>query len=854
MTENSSLSQVESVFHAALGLPVGERAAYLAEACAGDESLYAEVCSLISVVDGRDTFMEQPALNLGFKVLSESDDEATIGKVIGAYKVLSRLGKGGMGEVYLAEDTRLERKVALKFLSPAFVGDNWAKRQLVKEAQAAAKLDHPNICSVYGIEEHGDRSFIVMQYVEGETLSNLVRIQPVNDTRALSLTQQIVGALAEAHAHGIIHRDIKPKNIMVTPAGHVKVLDFGLAKTIRQKKLAGVLDDSISHLTTNGHIVGTVSYMSPEQLRGEELDYRSDIFSVGSVIYEVVAGKSPFGRQSEAETISAILSDTPAPLARTASKVPQALDRIARKCLEKQKEARYQSANELLLSLQSLSVKDSSKRFPIGLRAVAAIALVVTLLIAGWLAYFRQPTVRTLAVLPFSNTTGDASLNYLSQGISISLIDRLSVASGLQVLTHTAVSGYKERENDPEVVGRDLGVDAVMVGAIVKDGASTVLLTKLVRTSDGAELWQTKSSVELSEILNLQRSISAKVVSSLDMSINATKEKERAIGQTENPVAFRLYWLGRSHFENDRTDEAIAAFTEATTLDPVFALAWTGLADSYARQPTVAYGSVATDIAMSKARAAAIRALQMAEGLPEAHISMGTIKLRYEWNWGEAEEQFKRAIELDPDRAAAHFSYANLLMITGRFEEAIRETKRAKELDPFNPVAVMSLGRAYYRARQFDEAINYFKQVLAENPNNQSSSEYVLGYAYLMKGMLKEAITTFESVSVKKKWLAAAPLGYAYAKDGQREKALQILSEMEQQSQKTGPREKKIPAQERAIVYIGLGDNDNAFAWLEKAYAERFPAIISLTSEPIFDGLRSDPRFADLARRLNLTP
>lgn len=256
---------------------------------------------------------------------------------------------------------------------------------------------------------------------------------------------------------------------------------------------------------------------------------------------------------------------------------------------------------------------------------------------------------------------------------------------------------------------------------------------------------------------------------------------------------------------------------------------------------------------MPKARAAANRALQMAEGLPEAHISMGTIKLRYEWNWAEAEMQFKRAIELDPDRAAAHFSYATLLMVTGRFEEAINETKRAKELDPFSPEAVMSLGRAYYRARRYDEAIDYLTQVLQENPNNLAS-EYVLGYAYLMKGMLKEAIATFENVSLKKKWLAAAPLGYAYARNGQRQKALQILDEMEQQSHKTDPKEKKIPAQERAIVYIGLGDNDNAFLWLEKAYAERFPPIISLTSEPIFDDLRSDPRFAGLARRINLIP
>lgn len=846
--------QVEAIFHSALDMPAENRAAYLAEASSGDESLYVEVESLISALENNGgAFLDESTLRLGMEVLSNSLNDSMTGKSIGAYKVLAPLGKGGMGEVYLAEDTRLGRKVALKFLSREFVGDNWAKRQLVKEAQAVAMLDHPNICPVYGMEEYDDHSFIVMQYVEGKTLADLIRTGSMPDNQVLSVAQQIVGALVEAHAHGIIHRDIKPKNIMVTPANHVKVLDFGLAKTVRQKKLIGAHDDSVSHFSASGQRVGTVSYMSPEQLRGETLDYRSDIFSLGTVLYELGGGKNPFAKKSEAETISAILAETTPPLNRSSSEIAESLDRITRKCLVKQKESRYQSASELLLAFQSLQDSSRSRPFPIGIRSIALVALLVTLIISGLSTYFREPPVRTLAILPFGNQTGDANIDYLSAGIGNSLIDRLSFASGLRVLTNTAVSGYKGREGDPEVVGRDLKVDAVMVGKLVKDGERVILQTRLVNTSDGAELWQTNSGVQLPEILNLQKDISAMVLSSLNASLNPEKDKARAIGQTDNPNAFRLYLMGRSYWEKGMIDDAISSFKQATDLDPIFALAWAGLADSYALQPTVAYGSVATEEAMPKARAAARRALEMGDSLSEAHISMGVVKLRYEWQWREAEEHFKRAIELNPDRAAAHVGYASLLTITGRFEEAITETRKAKDLDPFNPIAVMSLGRAYYRAREFDKAIDYLKKVLSEHPTNVNAS-YVLGYAYLKKGMLDQAIITFENLSTSNKWLAAAPLGYAYAKDGQRAKAERILDDMEKQSQKTDPREKKIPAQERAIIYIGLGDRDKAFSWLEKAHAERFPSIISLTTEPIFDDLRADPRFADLARRINLTP
>jgi len=837
------LRRIDGVFQAVIELPPEDRESYLVEVCNGDNFLYDEVTSLVSALEKDNGFLETPAVEDAFKIIAVTQQESFINQTIGPYKIISRLGKGGMGEVYLAEDTKLARKVALKFISPEFVGDNWARRQLIKEAQAVAMLDHPNICPVYGIEEFDEKIFIVMKYVEGTTLAELFKKSSLPIDR-ISLAQQIVGALAEAHAHGIIHRDIKPKNIMVTAAGQVQVLDFGLAKSVQHKKSFEASDDSISNLSDRTLIPGTIAYMSPEQLKGDRLDYLSDVFSVGTVLYEMSFGTNPFVRESDAETISAILSHTPT-LPKRTSESQDSLGRVALKCIEKEKSHRYQSATELLIALQSRR-EPLAGSWKIGVRSFVLAAVIIAILMAIFFN-IRKPDVSSLAILPFTNLTGEADNDYLSV-IDRSLIDQLSFASGLNVLKETSVGGYKDQENDPVAAGSRLNVDAVMVGALVKQGSDVVLETKLIRTSDAAELWRTSAVIRPGDILRIQRDIASRVISSFRASL-----RTQAFGQTDDPDAYRLYLHGRSYWENGKMDNAVVAFKEATEKDPAFALAWSGLADSYAMQPTVAYGSISTDEAIPKARAAARRALAAGDSLAEPHISMGIIKLRYEWQWAEAESEFKRAIEIDPNIAAAHVWYASLLTVTQRFDEAISETQKAKDLDQFNPVAVMSLGRAYYRARQNEKAIQYLRDVLRQDPNNHQA-EYILGYAYIKQGLLNDAVAIFEKIAVDRKWLAAAPLGYTYAKTGQSTKAKQILRDIEEQNNKTDPREKKIPAQERAIIYMGLGDLDNAFGWLEKAYNERFPSIIALTTDPIFDDLRGDARFADLARRINLTP
>jgi eukaryotic-like serine/threonine-protein kinase len=847
--------QIEELFHAALNYTAEDRAGYLAQACAGDEVLRREIESLIRAFEKEQSFMEQPALSLGMKVLSEAMAGTLVGKTFGQYKIVSLLGQGGMGEVYLAEDHKLDRKVALKFFANKFMDDEWGRRLLTKEARAVAMLDHPNISAVYGIEEIEGYSFIVMQYIEGETLSSLLRRELIAIKRLLDVSEQLVSALSAAHAQGIIHRDIKPQNIVVAKDGQVKVLDFGLAKIIQQTQDRSGTVEEQSQFSQAGVIAGTVAYMSPEQLRAEELDYRSDIFSVGILLYELISGKNPYAHETTAETISAILTEHPSPLARATTKIPRELDRIVHKCLEKNKERRYNSANELLSELRGLQ-NTSRRRIHPGLRGVAAIALLIFLMVGLISTYLHLTQTHTVAILPLINEIDDPSSEYLGYGLTESLVDQLSRLPKLRVKAVSFVPDYGGDRNALQKIGRELKVEAVLVERVQRRGESSVLQVNLMKTEDGSTLWAEEYDLQKVEISTLQRKISEQVASTLQLWVSSDEKKLLARSSTENPEAFKLYLWGRHYWDKrdkENIQKAIDYFQQATDQDPSFALAWAGLADSYALLPTVAYGSVPTEEAMPKAVAAARKALEIDGTLCEAHISLGVVLFRYYWKWQEAEQEFKKAIELNPGNASAHYWYANLLGVTGRFNEAIAESKTAKEIDPFSLLVITNLGRAYYRAHEYDKASEYLKRVLEENPKN-SSAAYVLGYVYIQKEMYGEAIETLEKLSTTRKWLAAAPLGYAYAKAGRKADALKILADMEEQSKKEDPKEEKVPSQERAIVYIGLDDKDQAFLWLKKSYEERFASIISLTSDPIFNSLRSDSRFADLTRKVNLTP
>ena len=854
--ETKQWERVEELFHATLQLEAAERSGYLLRECLDDGALRREVESLITSFENCPAFINTSNLSLGMRVLSSESSDSMVGKSVGQYRIVSALGKGGMGEVYLAEDTKLGRKVALKFLSGEFVGDNWAKRQLIKEAQAVAILDHPNICPVYGIEEQGGHSFIVMQFVEGETLCDLIRNQRSDPSHVLALAKQIVGALSEAHAHGIIHRDIKPKNIMVTSGGQAKVLDFGLAKTIQQKKAHDGTEDSVSQLSQNGLVPGTVAYMSPEQLRVEKLDYRSDVFSVGTVLYELISGTNPYRRKTNAETISSILTLTPKPLANAASATPKGLDSIVQRCLKKDRGERYQSATEILLDLDKLdrgiTVRPKWSAVLLNLRAGTLLALLLLAVVGVAIVYPRWTAkAHSVAVLPIT-CEGIPAEACLGAGITQGLVARLSRRSDLAIKAAGVTSSINGTNAvSPLTIGRQLEVEAVLSGKILKRGDSLVLQTRLESVSDGSMLSEHEYLLP-SPAVPLLEELSLKQAFYPDAPLTDDDKRSYAMlatMQNRNPEAVELYLRGLHYWnkrDRDNIKKAIELFDQAIERDPVYALAYSGLANCYVVMSSVAYGKLSTKDAMERAAAAAKKALEIEPNLAEAHTSLGIVQMKYDWKWREAEKSFKRAIDLKPDYAAAHYWYSSLLGTMGRVQESVIESERAKGLDPLSPLFTTNLGRAYYRARDYDKAINYLNEVLAEKPNN-TSARYVLAHAYFQKGMYLESIELLEKISATNKWLAAAPLGYAYAKVGRSDDARRILEEME-----ALPPSENLPAQERAIVYIGLGEKDAAFFWLEKSYEDRFASIIALTTDPIFDSLRSDSRFALLARKINL--
>ena len=846
---NSELGQVEQIFHEALSLDSAHRQKYLDSACSDNQELLREVESLISAYETGGARLEDSAVTLAMRVMGSSAVEPMAGKEIGPYRVLRKLGHGGMGDVYLAKDCRLNRNVALKFLSTEFIADAWAKRQLIREAQAVAKLDHPNICAVYGFEEIGDYSFIVMQYVEGDTLADLVRKKSLSSGEIIALAQQIVSALAEAHTRGIIHRDIKPRNIMVTSAGQIKVLDFGLAKTT-QKSFEDT--ESISNLSQEGLLVGTVAYMSPEQLRGEKLDPRTDIFSLGVVVYEMISGKNPCARETNAETISAILTSKPGQLSHSGLPVSRELDRIVQRCCEKDRDQRFASADELLSDLENCADFRPLLRWPPRPAFLTAAAIVLVLIAVSFFLVKNLNRTRTVVVLPIANETADASLNYLSDGLTESIIRKLSGLSKLKVKPLTVVSGYKGKPVDARKVGSDLGADSVLVGRITGTKGALRLQTRLIKVSDGSQLLTNEYEIGRGNALEIGQEISQNVTAKLEMWSTADQEKIRTNRSTDNPEAFNQYMLAKHYWANrdkENIKKAIEALDAAIKLDPLYAEAWAGLADCYSVLNTTAYGEMPTREAMDRARAAANRALELDPTLAEAHVALGTINLKYDWQWDAAERELRAAIALKPDLPTAHYWYSLLLSVTGRQSEALSESQLARQFDPFSPVARAGFCRTLYYRREFDKAAQCLNEALKEDPNNRYA-KHVLGFVQVQMGNPGAAIQTLSGLpetNITTKAYKLVALGYAYGKAQRRDEALRMLEQLDELA-----KDHYVPPMEFAVIYLGLGDATNAFIWLEKAYEERFLSLITIRVEPAFDHLRSDPRFTDLARRINV--
>jgi len=789
-----------------------------------------------------------------------------IGQTISHYRILEQLGAGGMGVVYKAHDSRLDRALALKLLPEELAQQPQALERFRREARAASALNHPGICTIYDIGEQDGRAFIAMEFIDGETLRSHIHGKALPLEEILKLGIQIAEALDAAHAEGIIHRDIKPANIFVTKRGQAKVLDFGLAKLV-PKGIAGVdpafggqPPDSSSIV---GMISGTPSYMSPEQVRGDDLDPRTDIFSLGLVLYEMATGRQAFGGGTGGMVIEAVLTRPPVSVRSINLDIPTRLENIIDKALEKDRKLRYQSAADMLADLQRLKRDtDSGRRDQEG-DAESVVASTTNSLSSTGERRAGTSTAQTkalrpgrvskiigsLAVLPFENVSRDPENEYLSDGIAGSLINILATVPRLRVMAQSTVFRYKGREIDPQAVGRELNVRAVLTGRMMQSGGFLRIGTELVDVATGAQLWGAQFDRKPGDIFLIQDEISNEISGKLRLQLTRAEKKRLIRRDTEDAEAYRLYLQGRHHW-NRWTEEgfykAIGYFQQAVEKDPSYALAYTGLAESYVLLGWNSY--LPPKDAFPKGKAAAMTALRLDAELGEAHTPLAAALWLYDWQWQEAQTEFRRSLELNPAYPTANHWHAEYVMTMGHQLEAIAKMKNSQELDPLSLIINVAIGWAFYMARRYDEAIDQLLRTVELDPN-YPVTHWILGLLYRKTGRYELAITAGEkgvNLSGGSPLMRAA-LAHTYGESGRTKEALQVLDDLTELAN-----HKYVAPHFFAGIHIGLGENERAIEYLEKSWEDHSHWLIYLHLDPSMDALRSNPGFQDLLRRVGL--